>query len=464
MTWIDISTPVRVGRSGWLDFKFLFSGVNRAGHRAGQNRIYAVNKIGQLLSYIDYGTPDNVSDPDRVGRSGWLDFKFLFSGVNNNREHRIYAVNEIGQLLSYIDYGTPDNVSDPDRVGRSGWQDFKFLFSGVNLKGENRIYAVNKSGELLSYIDDGTRDNVSDPLRVGNGWQNFKFLFSGVNLKGENRIYGVDQAGELLSYEEDAGRTLFVARAWRRGADPKIFFTTIAGALAQAATMTPMSSNPVAVIISPGTYTENIDLESWVFLSSATTDQNAVTINGTVTWTPKIAGLMEVVQLYFLNITRPTTVTTAEKGTMSAKNQTSFILHGCFVDGLTVNGRSASGESRDFVFAGTSVPGPFNTFTLNKCLFEWVAGRLNGMTFTDCLFRIIGSTQVPYDNAGFIKDWSVNGTSQGICTGSNLMIDPFATPPVKPSWTFKSGTKVMFRGCSPLGGKTQETGAIVDIS
>jgi hypothetical protein len=27
-------------------------------------------------------------------------------------------------------------------VGHSGWLDFKFLFSGGNLSGENRIYAV----------------------------------------------------------------------------------------------------------------------------------------------------------------------------------------------------------------------------------------------------------------------------------------------------------------------------------
>jgi hypothetical protein len=77
-----------------------------------------------------------------VGRSGWLDFKFLFAGRNLSGENRIYAVDLTGQLLSYGDDGTLFNVSDPMVVGRSGWLDFKFLFAGRNLSGENRIYAV----------------------------------------------------------------------------------------------------------------------------------------------------------------------------------------------------------------------------------------------------------------------------------------------------------------------------------
>ena len=77
-----------------------------------------------------------------VGFGGWLDFKFLFAGGNAAGENRIYAVDQNGQLLSYGDDGTPGNVSNPVVVGLGGWLDFKFLFSGANLSGENRIYAV----------------------------------------------------------------------------------------------------------------------------------------------------------------------------------------------------------------------------------------------------------------------------------------------------------------------------------
>ena len=154
-------------------------------------------ETGQLLSYGDDGAPGNVSDPVVVGFGGWLQFKFLFAGVNQAGESRIYAVNQAGELLSYGDDGAPGNVSDPVVVGFGGWLQFKFLFAGVNQAGESRIYAVNQAGELLSYGDDGAPGNVSDPVVVGfGGWLQFKFLFAGVNQAGENRIYAVNQAGE----------------------------------------------------------------------------------------------------------------------------------------------------------------------------------------------------------------------------------------------------------------------------
>jgi hypothetical protein len=93
-------------------------------------------------AYGDAGTPGNVSAPVVVGFGGWGDFKFLFAGQNVAKENRIYAVNQNGELLSYGDAGTPGNVSAPVVVGFGGWGDFKFLFAGQNVAGENRIYAV----------------------------------------------------------------------------------------------------------------------------------------------------------------------------------------------------------------------------------------------------------------------------------------------------------------------------------
>jgi hypothetical protein len=54
-----------------------------------------------LLSYGNAGIPGNVSHPAIIGFGGWLDFKFLFAGENLSGENRIYAVNQNGQLLSY---------------------------------------------------------------------------------------------------------------------------------------------------------------------------------------------------------------------------------------------------------------------------------------------------------------------------------------------------------------------------
>lgn len=140
----------------------------------------------------DDGTPGNVSAPVTVGFGGWLQFKFLFAGRSAVGEDRIYAVNQDGELLSYGDSGEPGNVSDPVTVGFGAWRHFKFLFCGRNAAGEDRIYAVNQNKELLSYGDSGDLGNVSDPVKVGfGGWLQFKFLFGGRNLGGQDRIYAV---------------------------------------------------------------------------------------------------------------------------------------------------------------------------------------------------------------------------------------------------------------------------------
>jgi hypothetical protein len=196
----NVSDPVVVGFGGWLDFNFLFAGTNVA----GDNRIYAVNASGQLLSYGDDGITGNVSNPVVVGFGGWLDFKFLFAGTNVAGDNRIYAVNAGGQLLSYGDDGITGNVSSPVVVGLGGWLDFKFLFAGTNAAGDNRIYAVNASGQLLSYGDDGNTGNVSSPVVVGEAdWRVPKFLFAGANGAGDNRIYAVNAGGQLLSFSDD---------------------------------------------------------------------------------------------------------------------------------------------------------------------------------------------------------------------------------------------------------------------
>src|SRR5262245_40991670 len=253
-------------------------------------------------------------------------------------------------------------------------------------------------------------------------------------------------------------RTLFVAKSW-----PYIGlheFTTITAALAQASIMTPTQADPVAIVIFPGTYPAEKDpittvdlplnLLSWVFLSSASTDQNAVTIDAEVNWTPNAPTGFEVVQLYFLNLNRTTTVDTTAK----PDGATSFILHGCFLNGLTVNGRSATvSAKRDFVFAVTCACRGPSTLTIDQCLFEWVAGRVTGMTFKtstgeDCQFRIIGSTTT-LPNA---KPWEVHGTAKGICTGSN-----FTT-----GWKLNDKASVEFAGCS-LHSLSVAAGANADI-
>jgi hypothetical protein len=160
--------------------------------------VASVTAGGQLLSYTDNGLPGNVGPASViVGNGGWLQFQSLFAGANAINENHIYAVNDEGQLLSYTDNGAPGNVGPASvTVGADGWLQFKFLFAGRNEQppfAVNVIYAVNQGGQLLSYNDDGgTSGDVSHPVVVGFGaWLEFQFLFAGANASGGNRIYAV---------------------------------------------------------------------------------------------------------------------------------------------------------------------------------------------------------------------------------------------------------------------------------
>ncbi|MCM1981794.1 tachylectin-related carbohydrate-binding protein [Lyngbya confervoides] len=185
----DVRNPQRIGRGGWTNFEFLFSG--------GNGIIYAVSPAGDLWFYRDRnqdGTGD-VRNPQRIGRGGWTNFRFLFSGG----EGIIYGVSPSGNLLFYRDSnqdGSGD-VSNPSIVGHGGWANFEFLFSG----GNGIIYAVNPAGDLLFYRDknrDGTGD-LKNPKVIGRGgWNRFRFLFSG----GNGLIYAVNSSGDLLFYRD----------------------------------------------------------------------------------------------------------------------------------------------------------------------------------------------------------------------------------------------------------------------
>lgn len=194
-TTYNVSDPAIVGFDDWLEFKFLFGGKNKA----GQGRIYAVDQQGRLLSYGDNGDVGNVSDPVILDNTGWLDFKFLFGGTNQAGEGRIYAVTQQGALNSYVDNGA--SLSGPTTLENVGWANFKFVFASTNLAGQGRIYAVDQQGQLKSYVDNGT---PSYQGIVGNDdWQEFKLLFGGTNQAGQGSIYAVNQQGKLLSYQDN---------------------------------------------------------------------------------------------------------------------------------------------------------------------------------------------------------------------------------------------------------------------
>lgn len=118
-------------------------------------------------------------------------------------------------------------------------------------------------------------------------------------------------------------RTLFVAQSWPTGVDPLVFFTTIAGALAQAATMNPSAFNPISIVIYPGTYSDPLTLVSNVSLFS--TARRSTNITGPVTWTPGAgvnaaqAGQREEVGIVLSNILSTISIdASAKTGDVSA--------------------------------------------------------------------------------------------------------------------------------------------------
>ena len=78
-------------------------------------------------------------------------------------------------------------------------------------------------------------------------------------------------------------RTLYVSTAWPAGADPLVFFTSIAPAEAQALALVPTAASPVEIIIFPGVYPGAITLVSNVHLVA---DRRNVIVTGVVVYTP----------------------------------------------------------------------------------------------------------------------------------------------------------------------------------
>lgn len=237
----------------------------------------------------------------------------------------------------------------------------------------------------------------------------------------------------------EPARTLWVSQSWPAGADPAWFFTTISAAIAQAATLSPVSGNPILIAIDAGTYTENVTLPSWVFLAGLTTAFAGVTINGTLTWTP-VGAAAEAINVYHLIVTGLVTITTTGK----ASGKTSTLFFNSEVGGV-FNGRAASGATQDFInFQGcTAQP---SLWTFNSCGVEWLGGRVAPFTFNTplgaCTFAIVGATTNPASGGS----WSVNGTTVGKFTGTNFL---------NLGVTAAAGTAVAIAGCfggGPLSG------------
>lgn len=138
-------------------------------------------------------------------------------------------------------------------------------------------------------------------------------------------------------------RTLFVSQSWPPSVDSAVYFSSISAALAQAVTMSPTRSDPVVIIVFPGTYADALALVSNVHIFGHT--RRDVVVTGAVTWTPgagvnapqaAIGEEVDVAQLRFEGSISIDSTVKPETGQGCAFDGRSVDMRG----GVTVNSRA----------------------------------------------------------------------------------------------------------------------------
>ncbi len=290
--------------------------------------------------------------------------------------------------------------------------------------------------QIFSFQNGGgkSRDVVGSLARV-----------SGDLAGGSVFLAGANEGDAGMSGQFIPARTLFVSPDWPSGVDPLVYFTTIADALVQAATLAPTQASPVAIHVYPGTYPENISLIPWVSVTGTSGAFVDTIITGAITYTPTGA-VTESVFLYHLLISTSLTANMTGK----TGGQTGLIIFNCSVQSLNVTGRAASGATRDMVQIWNSIPGSAPVPTFNTCFVNWNACRFGGLVFNGaCIFAIGGCETLP----GVAVPTAVNGTTVGTIAGSSLF-----TP-----WNLAAGTSVSMGGCFLNANLTVAAGAAADV-
>jgi hypothetical protein len=213
----------------------------------------------------------------------------------------------------------------------------------------------------------------------------------------DETLLGAGTPASLLSalpVKFNPARTLFVAESWPTGADPTVYFTSIAAAYAASVALNPTAANPVEILVYPGTYPDPITVVSNVHLVG-TGQQRAVVVTGAVTWTPSAgvnlpqAGTEEDLNVAFFTFTGPWLVdsTAAPGGTAS------FVFRGVILRGLTYNA-DASLNDAALIFASVLMGGAPYTFN-NIGEMNFLASRTRALAFTGgTFFNIAGGTEL----------------------------------------------------------------------
>lgn len=214
----------------------------------------------------------------------------------------------------------------------------------------------------------------------------------------------------------------FVAKSWPSTANPAVYYTTIQAAATAANALSPTAATPAAVVICPGTYTENVTLAS-ANIGLIGLYPEAVTLNGNITFTATANSNMEVVQLSNLLASVATNSVIID---FSAKTGGTAVLS-CDRVGfavVTVTGRG-NGNDEFFNWSDNNVFGAA-AVTLNNVNgpilpnnegVTWFGTRYRGASLTgNTVMRITGGEQA--QRAG--STISLAGTSMLTIQGGNV--------------------------------------------
>lgn len=243
-------------------------------------------------------------------------------------------------------------------------------------------------------------------------------------VTNDSTIPGLTVTAALNALAFKPERTLFVAQSWPNGgADPAVFFTDPSAALSHAATLTPTPTNPVTIILFPGTYSQNLTLISNVHLFAAS---GGVTLTGNVAYHPGVGGnasqlhLNERVVIENLTFQTGTFVYDATGKSDLTKSSVLYLLN-CTTLGptLAASGRAASGGS-DLLTITNQIDGG-TTWTLNGIFPTWTACQFSAqMDMTDLVFGGVFTSTVFFGPVNLVNSPFVGGDSNTYISAVNI--------------------------------------------
>ncbi|NUO59721.1 MAG: trypsin-like serine protease [Hamadaea sp.] len=132
--------------TGWANYVFASANANST---AKADLFGIKNSTGEFYYYPDGGTRV------RIGASGWTDYRIFPGDFNNDDRADVMAIDTSGDLWFYANTSqTGVTLAGRTRAG-SGWSDYKVTAMDLSGDGQTDLVAVDPSGNLWIYPGNG---------------------------------------------------------------------------------------------------------------------------------------------------------------------------------------------------------------------------------------------------------------------------------------------------------------------